>query len=365
MPLLKEIANCFEAMAPLSHQESYDNSGIQLGEPDKQIDSALVTLDLNEQVAEEAIRLGVDLIVTHHPLIFKPLKQISGATPTERMVIGCLRHDIAVYACHTNLDASPQGVSHYLARKLGITNGTLLEPRQGLFTKLVVYIPAHAFPKVREALFQAGAGTMGDYEQCGFSAHGLGSFLPGKETHPYVGTPEQFHEEPEVRFETLFPSRLKKRVVEALMASHPYEEPAFDLFPLLNASNDAGFGWVGNLPEPLSAGHFLEKLKEKLACGALRYSTPPSRPIQKVAICGGSGSDLLGLAIAAGADAFVTADLKYHAFQAAEGALLLVDAGHYETEQFTKELFYDVLTKKFNNFAVHISKVKTNPINYL
>ncbi|MGE4568259.1 MAG: Nif3-like dinuclear metal center hexameric protein [Bacteroidales bacterium] len=271
MPLLKEIAYCLEELAPLSHQESYDNSGLQLGQPDLPINSALVTLDLNEQVTEEAIRLGVDLIVTHHPLIFKPLKQITGATPAERIVHRCIRENIAVYACHTNLDASPNGVSRYLAQKLGITNGSILEPRQELLSAL----------------------------------------------------------------------------------------------PLLSAPYQAGFGWIGNLPEPLQATRFLEQLKEKLQCGAIRYNTPPSRPVQKVALCGGSGSDLLELAIAAGADAYITADLKYHAFQAAEGALLLVDAGHYETEQFTKELFYDVLTKKFNNFAVHISTIKTNPINYL
>lgn len=283
----------------------------------------------------------------------------------ERIVHQCILHNIALYACHTNLDAASGGVSFRLAQKLGIVNGGALEPRSGLLTKLVVYIPSEAYVEVREALFNAGAGSMGDYERCGFVSPGTGCYQPGIESHPFAGQPGLFHEEPEVRFETLFPTALTDTVVKALLASHPYEEPAFDLFQMQNQTRDSGFGWVGLLPEPCPPELFLLQVKKILGTGAIRYSTPPARTIRKVAVCGGSGAELLSAARAAGADAYITADVKYHTFQEAEGRLLLIDAGHYETEQFTKELFYDVLTKKFNNFAVHISKVKTNPINYL
>ncbi len=290
MPLLSEIADCFEALAPLALQEPYDNSGLQIGNPALQVESALVALDLNEQVVDEALALGANLIISHHPLIFKGLKRLTQATMVERIVHRCILHNIALYACHTNLDAASGGVSYRLAQKLGIENGAILEPRSGLLTD---------------------------------------------------------------------------EVVKALRDSHPYEEQAFNLFQMQNKTRDTGFGWVGLLPESCSPEEFLLQVKKILGTGALRYSTLPARAIHKVAVCGGSGAELLSAALAAGADAYITADVKYHTFQEAEGRLLLIDAGHYETEQFTKELFYDVLTKKFNNFAVHISKVKTNPINYL
>lgn len=361
---IQELISALEVSAPFSLQEDYDNSGLQAGDPGKEIRRALVCLDVTMEVMEEAREKGCDLVISHHPLIFKGIKRITGAHPTERILMDAIRNDIAILSVHTNLDHARFGVNHMLAKKLGLERTRVLQPASGMLKKLVTFCPAAHADAVRQALFGAGAGQIGDYDSCSYNLEGTGTFRGGDATNPFVGKSGELHREPETRIETIFPVYLQKAVLEAMISAHPYEEVAYDVYPLDNPFDRVGAGLAGWLPEALPEKEFLSLLKEILGTPVLRHSRLPGRPVGMVALCGGSGGFLLERAMGAGADAFVTADLKYHQFFEAQDRMLLVDAGHYETEQFTKELLHEIINKKMINFALLISEVNTNPIRY-
>jgi dinuclear metal center YbgI/SA1388 family protein len=362
---LKEICAYLDELVPLSFQEGYDNSGLQVGMPDKEISSALLTLDISEEVMDEALKYGCDIIISHHPLIFSGIKSFTGKNNTERVIRGAVKQDIAIYSAHTNLDAVDFGVSRKMARKLNLMNVRVLEPLKDRLIKLVTFVPESHLEKVREALFDAGAGVIGKYDRCGFTVTGTGSFRAGEDTNPYVGGKGSIHFEPEVRLETILFAHLKDNVIRALRSSHPYEEIAFDLYPLVNDNIDAGIGCVGEFEQPLAEMEFLRLLSTVFSAKGIRYSGLTGRAVSRVALCGGSGSSLVRNAIGAGADAFVTGDIKYHTFFDAEKRILLADIGHFESEKFSTEILYDLIIKKFPKFAVRFSETNTNPINYL
>jgi dinuclear metal center YbgI/SA1388 family protein len=361
---ISEICSYLDSEVPLSFQESYDNSGLQIGLPDKEINSALITLDITEDVIDEAITRNCDIIFSHHPLIFKPVKRISDNTFTERVIYKAIKHDIAIYSMHTNLDAFTNGVSRRMAEKLNLTDIKVLCPLEKKLLKLVTYIPESHIDKVRNAIFDAGAGVIGNYDECGFSANGTGSFRGNEGTSPFVGEPGKIHFEKEIRFETVLFSHLKEKVVKALLDNHPYEEVAYDIYALENVNIEPGIGCTGKLAEPVSEQKFLELIFQVFGSKGIRYSKTSGKSISRVALCGGSGSMFLKDAISSRADAYVTADIKYHTFFEAENKILLVDSGHFESEKFSAEIIKDLILKKFPKFAVRFSEVNTNPINY-
>ncbi|WP_462318334.1 Nif3-like dinuclear metal center hexameric protein [Marinilabilia sp.] len=364
MVQLKQIIKELETFAPPALQEDYDNSGLQTGDPEMDIKGILITLDVNEEVINEAIEQGANLIVAHHPLSLKGFKKLTGKTPPERSLIKAIKNDIAIYAAHTNIDSVEKGVSGKLAEKLGLSNIKVLQGRGNLLVKLVTFVPSDQAEDVREAIFKAGAGVIGNYDSCSYNLEGRGSFRAGENTNPFVGEKDKLHFEAEIRIETILPEYLKGKVVTALKEAHPYEEVAYDLYPLNNQWDQVGFGAIGDLDHAIDEKDFFERIKEITGCGCIRHTRLLKRPIKKVAVCGGSGSFLLKNAIAAGADLFVSSDFKYHQFQEADENIVIADIGHYESEQFTKEVFFELLTKKFPNFAVRLSNVSTNPIKY-
>lgn len=361
---LKDIVDLFNAYAPFALQEGYDNSGIQYGDPDQQITSGLVCIDVTLEVIEEAIEKNCNLIISHHPLLFKGIKNLRGHHYTEKVLIKAIKNDICILSVHTNLDFVHKGVNQKLAQKIGLKDLQVLEPRNGLLKKLVVFCPLKHADQVREAIFMAGAGQIGEYDCCSFNLEGKGSFRGSDQAQPFVGQKGQVHFEPEVRVETILPAWLQTSVVREMIRAHPYEEVAYDLYPLDNDLPTVGMGMVGNLPKPLSEQEFLTLLKEELSVACIRHSPFLQKPVQKVALCGGSGSSMRQKAIALGADAFVTADIKYHDFFDAHQKILLADIGHYESEQFTKEILYEIVSEKFTNFALLISDQSTNPVRY-
>lgn len=359
-----DILNVLYEFAPLFLQESYDNCGLIVGDELIETGKALLCIDVTEEVIKEAIEKECGLVISHHPLIFKGIKQIVPRGHVERTAIMAIRNNIAIAAMHTNLDNCISGVNKRLADRLGLKHHQVLQSVEGALKKLVVFCPEAKANEVRNAIFEAGAGQIGNYDSCSFNLSGTGTFMAGSDTNPFVGNIGQFHQESEIRIETILPSYLTHRVINAMLKAHPYEEVAYDLYPLDNAWNGAGAGMVGVLPQPLSEKDFLKMASEVLQIPVLRHSPLRDKKIEKVAVCGGSGAFLLPVAKKANADVFLTADIKYHDFFEADGALLMVDAGHFETEQFTKELIADILREKIPNFAVLISEVNTNAVGY-
>ncbi len=364
MPVLKEIVSFLESFAPLILQESYDNAGLITGDINSEIESALITIDVTEAVVDEAIQKKAGLIVSHHPVIFSGLKKLTGKNYVERTIIKAIKNDIAMYASHTNLDSVEGGVNRKICEKLGLQQCRILQPSSQLLKKLVTFIPVEHLNQVREAVFSAGAGNIGNYDSCGFTVEGTGSFRGNEVSNPFVGKKGEIHSEKEVRFETIFPSFLQGKIIDALLQSHPYEEVAYDIYPLENKFEKAGMGMTGILPEPVPETEFLTRLKSIFNTGLIKHTALKGKPVKKAAVCGGSGSSLLNAAIDARADIFITGDFKYHQFFDAENKIVIADIGHFESEQFTKELFYELLIKKFPKFAVHLSEVNTNPVFY-
>lgn len=365
MVILNDIIETIESVAPVAWQESYDNAGLQVGNRYQPVAGAVVCIDVTEGVVDEAIALGYNLIVSHHPLLFKGLKSITGNNCVERIVAKAIRHDIAIYAAHTNLDNAPGGVSFRMARKLGLTDVRVLDPLPGLLMKLVTYVPVAHLERVRTALFEAGAGHTGNYDRCSFGQEGEGTFRPGLHANPYCGTIGELHREAETRLEVVVPAYAQRAVTAALKRSHPYEEPAFDWIALANRWEQVGAGVVGNLPEPADEILVLERLKEIFGTGCVKHSPLHGRKISRVALCGGAGASLMAKAVSAGADMFVTGEIRYHDYFEFESRILLAEIGHYESEQYTKEIFCEIIQKKFPTFAIHSTRVDTNPINYL
>ena len=362
---LKDLCTYLDTIVPLSFQESYDNSGLQVGLPERDISSALITLDVTEETIEEAISEKCDIIISHHPLIFNGIKRISGKTFTERILYKAVKNDIAIYSSHTNLDIFSNSVSRKMAEKLELKEVKVLSPLKNRLLKLVTYIPETHLDKVKDALFEAGAGVIGNYDMCGFTTSGKGSFRANENANPFIGEKGAIHFENEIRFETVLFSHLKEKVIKALLENHPYEEVAYDVYTLENENVEIGLGCVGSFVDEISEVALLEILSVLFNSKGVRFSKPLGRQVKKIAVCGGSGAGIISSAIASGADVFITSDIKYHNFFDADNKILLVDIGHFESEKFSGEILYDLLIKKFPKFAVRFSEKNTNPINYL
>lgn len=362
---VKDIVNYLATVAPPAYQESYDNSGLIVGDPNMEVTSALLCLDSTEAIIDEAIQRGCQMVIAHHPIVFGGLKRFTGSNYVERTVIKAIKHDIAIYAIHTNLDNVQHGVNAKISELLGLTNTRILAPKDNLLRKLVTFVPTAQAEQVRSALFEAGAGHIGNYSETSYNLSGKGTFKANEGADPFVGAKGERHTEPEERIETIFEAVHERAVVAALLQAHPYEEVAYDIYPITNTLSTVGSGMVGELTEAMDAKDFLLHVKDKLQAPMLRYTDLLGKPIKKVAVCGGSGSFLLNAAKRAGADIFVTADYKYHQFFDAENEIIIADIGHYESEQFTPQLIADVLKKKFSNFAFLLADTSTNPVNYI
>ncbi|MFT4835056.1 MAG: dinuclear metal center YbgI/SA1388 family protein [Marinoscillum sp.] len=363
--LVKDITTFLEQIAPKSYQESYDNCGLLIGSYNTEVTGVIITLDVTEAVLDEAIKHGSNLIVAHHPLIFGGLKRINGDHWVEKCVIKAIKHDLAIYAIHTNLDSVSHGVNGKIADVLGLGNRSILSPKKDTLVKLTTFAPHADKDSVLKALFDAGAGTIGNYDECSFQLEGKGTFKPVAGANPTIGEIDKQETVEETRIEVVLPNHLQGHVLASLKKAHSYEEVAYYLTPLSNLNQKVGSGLVGSLPSPIKTIDFLASLKKKMKTDVVRHTEIINETILKVAVCGGSGRFLLNNAIASDADIFITADFKYHDFFEADNRILVADIGHYESEQFTKDLLYDILRENFANIALRLSEVHTNPIKYL
>ena len=361
---IKDIVCALERFAPLPLQDGFDNAGLQIGLTEAEATGALLCLDVTEQIIDEAILLGYNLIISHHPLIFKGYKSITGRDYVERCILKAIRNDIAVYSAHTNLDNALGGVNYKIAEKIGLRNIRFLSGKEDSLLKLVTFVPYAQAEEVRKALFDAGCGCIGNYESCSYNLEGEGTFRAKEGANPFCGTVGELHREPEMRIETILPAFKKSAVVKALIAAHPYEEPVFDLYPLKNTWPQAGSGIVGELAEPETELEFLHRIKKTFEVGCVKHTKLSGRLIEKVALCGGAGAFLLPQAIAAGADVFLTGEIRYHDYFGHD-EILLAEIGHYESEQYTKEIFYSIIKDSFPDLSIQMSKINTNPIKYL
>lgn len=364
MLLISDIIREIENFAPPAYQENYDNAGLIVGMSDVPCTGALLTLDVTEEVIAEAVQNNCNLIIAHHPVIFSPIKRLNGKNYTERCVIKAIKNNISIYAAHTNADNVHYGVNKEISDRLGLTNTRILLPKNKILKKLVTFVPASHLDQVQKALFDAGCGHIGNYDSCSFYTEGKGTFRGDENTNPFVGEKGKLNIEPEVRIETIFEAYKESQVVRALLSAHPYEEPAYDIYLLENYHPRVGSGMIGELPEEMDVKSFLQLVKTTFSQSLVRY-TAYDKAIKRVALCGGSGSFLLDVAIRQSADVFISSDFKYHQFFDAEGRIMIVDIGHYEAEQFTPEIFYRVIKNKFPNFVPLLSKTNTNPIKYL
>lgn len=361
---ISSILEKLEIIAPPSLQEDYDNAGLITGDKQWECTGIIVSLDATEEVIKEAILKKCNLVVAHHPIVFRGLKKINGKNYVEKTVISAIKNDIAIYAIHTNLDNVIAGVNGKIADKLSLINRSILAPKKNLLQKLAVFVPVNDKEKVLNALFVAGAGNIGNYSECSFNTPGTGTYKAGENADPYLGKKGERHAENEIKLEVIFPSWQAGQVIKAMVAAHPYEEVAYDLYDLSNNYLQTGSGMVGELENPVDERVFLQILKEIFGLSVIRHTQMRGKKITKVALCGGAGSFLISAAKAAGADVYVSSDIKYHEFFDADGRLLLADIGHYESEQFTIDLLYDILREKFPNFAVLKTSVNTNPVSY-
>ena len=361
---ISDITSILENLAPPSLQESYDNAGLLVGDKSAICTGIIVSLDVTEEVITEAVRKNCNLIVAHHPIVFKGLKRFTGANYVERTVIDAIKNHIAIYAIHTNLDNILTGVNHKIAEKLGLQNCKVLLPKEQTLKKLVTFCPTKNAEEVRNALFEAGAGAVGNYNECSFNLEGQGSFKPGEGTNPHVGEKGERHYENEIRIEVLFPAYLQNLLLKSLRRAHPYEEVAYYINTLDNVREDVGSGLIGEFPDEMTEGNLLKLLKNQFSLSVIRHTPLHGKKIKKVALCGGAGFFLLKNALAADAQVFITGDVKYHEFFDADGKILLADIGHFESEQFTVELLTEFLQQKLLNFAVLKSEINTNPVKY-
>lgn len=361
---IKAIIQQLEILASPALQESYDNCGLLTGDAQWSCSGILCTLDATEEVILEAKERGVNLVVAHHPIVFSGLKKITGKSYVERAIITAIKNDIAIYAIHTNLDNVLHGVNNQIAGKLGLVNRNILSPKDNLLCKLITFVPLAQAEVVRNALFAAGGGNIGNYSECSFNNEGTGTFKAGENTNPFVGEKNNRHEEKELRIEVIFPQFLQNRIINALIKAHPYEEVAYDIIPLKNIFSQVGSGLIGELETAIPEQDFLQLIKQQFRLQAIRHTALLGKNVKKVALCGGAGSFLTKAAIAAGADFYITADVKYHEFFDADNHLVIADIGHWESEQFTIDLLFDFFQSKYSNFAVRKSEIRTNPVHY-
>lgn len=362
--LLQTLITEIECFAPLDYQESYDNCGLLVGNNQQHITGALLCLDCIEATIDEALQKNCNLIIAHHPIIFGGIKKLNGSNYVERTIIKAIQHNIAIYACHTNLDNVKLGVNKKIADKLGLINQQILSPKKLLLKKLVTFVPASHLEIVRQHLFTAGAGNIGNYSQCSFTNEGVGSFKPNELANPFLGTKGELSLEKETRLEVIFETANSQAILSALYKNHPYEEVAYDVYQLENQHQNIGSGMVGELEKPISEKEFLEYLTKIFGLKTLKHTAFLNKIIKKVALCGGSGSFLLKNAINSKSDIYISSDFKYHEFFDAENRILIADIGHYESEQFTPEIFYEIISKKFPTFASYLTETNTNPVNY-
>ena len=362
---IKDILKEIEAYAPLPLQEGFDNAGVQVGDVNQPAQGALLCLDVTEEVIDEALELDCNLIISHHPLAFKAFKSLTGKSYIERCLMKACKYDLVIYAAHTNLDNAYGGVNFKLAEMIGLQNVRVLSSQKNALLKLVTFVPEAYADLVRTALFNAGAGHIGNYDSSSFNLHGEGTFRANEGCHPFCGEIGELHTEPEVRIETVLPAFRKASVLRALLSVHPFEEPAYDFYPLANTWDQVGSGVVGELPEEEDELSFLQRIKDLFHVGCVKHSALTGKPIREVALCGGSGAFLINDAISYGADVFITGEIKYHDYFGHEEDILMAEIGHYESEQYTKEIFYSIIRDLFPNFALQLSKINTNPIKYL
>jgi len=364
MQTLAQIINVLETFAPLDFQEDYDNCGLVYGNPTKNIEKTIIALDLTQEVMDEAILVEAGLIIVHHPPIFKGIKRFSLNDPTSVMLMQAIKLDIAIYVCHTNLDNVLGGVNGEIASRLGLQNIRVLQPKIGTHQKLVTFVPVKQLNKVRDAMFLAGAGSIGNYSDCSFSSQGTGTFKALEKAQPFVGELGIRHEEKEFRLELIIQSHLTQTIISVLKKNHPYETVAYDMLPLNNVFDEIGAGVFGELPEEIDEIAFLFKIKNIFKTSVIKHNSIRGKRIKKVSICGGSGKSLINSALKENSDIFITADLGYHDFFIPGRRMLLADIGHFESEQFTSDRLVSILKEKFPNFAVLKSGVNTNPVNY-
>ncbi len=362
---IKDICAYLEKIAPLPLQESYDNAGLIVGNPREEVKGVLCTLDSTEEVVDEAIENGCNLIVAHHPIVFSGLKKLSGNSYIERTIIKAIKNDVAIYAIHTNLDNVHNGVNAKICEKLGLDNLRILSSGKEALLKLAVFVPQTHVDELLQALGNAGAGKIGDYQNCSFSTTGEGRFQPMDSANPFIGKAGgEIEKVKEEKIEVILPVTKKGKVLQAMYQAHPYEEVAFDIYRLENGNPETGSGMLGNLKNEMQPLDFLRHLKESMELATIKHTALPQKNIKKVAVCGGSGSFLLTKAMSAKADIFITSDYKYHQFFDADGKIVIADIGHFESEKYTRELLVDILTPKFKELTIIESKVNTNPINY-
>ncbi|MDB5252413.1 MAG: Nif3-like dinuclear metal center hexameric protein [Flaviaesturariibacter sp.] len=361
---IREIIGALDVFAAPELQEDYDNAGLITGQSGWTCTGVLCALDTTPEVVREAVEKGCNLIVAHHPIVFKGLKRINGKNYIEQVIIEAIKNDIAIYACHTNLDNVIEGVNTRIADRLGLVNRTVLAPKGRMLRRLITFAPVDKAAEVRAAVFAGGAGHIGKYAECSFNSEGTGTFKAEEGADPYVGKVGEQHQERETKIEIVYPFYLEQQVVNALVDAHPYEEVAYDIFTMENAHFGIGAGLVGELESPESEEAFLGRLRAAFCLPLIRHTALRGKPIRRVAVCGGAGAFLIGKAASAGADIYITADVKYHEFFDANGNLVIADIGHYESEQFTIDLLHDLIAEKFPTFAVLKTAVNTNPVRY-
>ncbi len=363
-----DLIKFIEDWAPGGAAWQKDNPGLQVGYPEQEVKNILICLEVTERTIKEAIRKNCNLIISHHPLIFTPLRRITPKSDKISKLIHLLiKSEITLFSAHTNLDFTKDGVSFQLAKKMELLNIKFLKNLDSSQKKVVVFVPLSHLNQVSEAVFNAGGGVIGDYSNCSYRATGQGTFFGASNTKPAVGEKEKFETVEETRLEVLIDNWHLNKVISAIIKAHPYEEPAYDIYPVENKNANFGMGAVGELKNPLTEEEFIKHVAVKLKNENLKYVTGEKRRISRVAVCGGSGSDLLGEAVKNNADAFITADVKYHTFHDAEGAILLIDAGHYETEV----VVLNEIKKRVEKFIGDKKSIKvytfdkTNPIKNL
>ncbi len=364
MTKISEVIACIEQMAPLAYQESWDNSGVQVGDVKQEVKAVLLCIDITEATIDEAIERGANLVISHHPLIFKGIKKLTGRNYVERVIIKAIQHNIVLYSAHTNMDKCMGGVNFRIAQKLGLKNIRVLAPEENYLYKVVTYVPQASVEAVRQAMWAAGAGTIGAYDCCSYSLEGKGTFRASAGCKPFVGEIDELHTEAEIRVEMIAAKDKIGRVVAAIHSAHPYEEPAIDVVPLANEYTQMGLGCVGDLENEIAENAIPRYIKERLGVQYIRHTQTTDRKVKRIALCGGSGAEFLSHAIREKAGVYITADVKYHDFFNTENQIVIADIGHFESEQCIKEVFYEQISKNFINFAILMAECDKSPVQY-
>ena len=357
-----DVIASIEEMAPLAYQESWDNSGLQVGNPNQDVTAVLLCVDITEKIIDEAIEKKANLIISHHPLIFKGIKKLTGATYIERIIIKAIQNNIVLYSAHTNMDKCMGGVNFRIAQKLGLKNISILAPENNYLYKIVTYVPHSHAECLRQAMWSAGAGSIGNYDNCSYNIDGNGTFKASASCNPYVGNVDELHTEPEQRIEMVVTKDKYSSVVSAIHSAHPYEEPAIDIIPLHNSYSQLGLGCIGELENPIDEDEILKLISQNLHVNYMRHTKLSDKKISKIALCGGSGAEFISLAIKQKADVYITSDVKYHDFFGIENQIVIIDIGHFESESCIKEVFYEQLSKKIINFAILMADSDQSPI---